>query len=189
MGVKQIPFNSNKAAETVALFIDLMLILGLEVTRSMSVLTGSDCISLYGETTWAGGWNGSDKPEGYCAGLSLDDEDKPPSFSMPAKRKKLPSVVTHQSAAFTLHILLPEAFVAGRKREEVIDIWRISMWRKIQLCLCIFLNIVLLCLSLWEWIKTQKFSIVMRDWKFSPAELVMLLHQAHLYTALTSFLK
>lgn len=55
MGVKQIPFNSNKAAETVALFIDLMLILGLEVTRSMSVLTGSDCISLYGETTWAGG--------------------------------------------------------------------------------------------------------------------------------------
>lgn len=93
MGVKQIPFNSNKAAETVALFIDLMLILGLEVTRSMSVLTGSDCISLYGETTWVGGgggWNGSDKPEGYCAGLSLDDEDKPPSFSMPAKKKKAP---------------------------------------------------------------------------------------------------
>lgn len=55
MGVKQIPFSSNKAAETVALFIDLMLILGLEVTRSMSVLTGSDCISLYGETTWWGG--------------------------------------------------------------------------------------------------------------------------------------
>lgn len=53
-GVKQIPFNSNKAAETVALFIDLMLILGLEVTRSMNVLTGSDCISLYGETTWVG---------------------------------------------------------------------------------------------------------------------------------------
>lgn len=148
MGVKQIPFNSNKAAETVALFIDLMLILGLGVTRSMSVLTGSDCISLYGETTWVGGgggWNGSDKPEGYCAGLSLDDEDKPPSFSMPAKRKKLPSVVTHQSAAFTLHILLPEAFVAGRKREEVVDIWRISMRREIHLYLCIFLNIQSFC--------------------------------------------
>lgn len=58
MGIKQIPFNSNKAAETVALLIDLMLILGLEVTRSMSVLTGSNCISLYGETTWVCVWGG-----------------------------------------------------------------------------------------------------------------------------------
>lgn len=82
--------STGMKLQTVAPSIDLMLIRGLEVTRSMSVLTGSDCISLYGETTCVCGgvtYN-RDKPEGHCAGLSLDDENKPPSFSMPAKMKK-----------------------------------------------------------------------------------------------------
>lgn len=43
--------STGMKLQTVAPSIDLMLIRGLEVTRSMSVLTGSDCISLYGETT------------------------------------------------------------------------------------------------------------------------------------------
>lgn len=56
MGVKRIPFKAaGKATETVALVIDLMLIPGLEVTSSTSVLTGKDCISLHGETTWKEG--------------------------------------------------------------------------------------------------------------------------------------
>lgn len=105
-------------------------------------------------------------------------------FLNASKKKNAPIGVTHQSAAFILHILLPDGFVARRKREEDIDSWRISMWREIQLYLCIFLNIVLFCLSLLEWKKKPKFSKVRWDSIFS-----LMFRQAHFYTALTSFLK
>lgn len=153
MGVKQIPFNSYKAAETVALFIDLMLMLGLEVTRSMSVLTGSDCISLYRETTWVGwgggGWNGSDKPEETVQDFDwmmrtnlhlshCQQKEKAPIGGDTSERGVLRSTFCYRM------LLLPDE--SGKRL--IFGEYRCG--EKFSFIFCIFLNIVLLCLSLWE---------------------------------------
>lgn len=147
---KWIHFNWNKAADKAARsccplhWLDADLRIGSEEIDERTDKY-RDGISLYGESTWTEegyGWYDRDKPGGDCAGLSLDGENRPPSFSMPTKQKKVPLGVTHHTL-FALHIVLLDCFVADQKQEEVIDIWRISMWREIQLYLSIILSIVI----------------------------------------------
>lgn len=63
---------------------------------------------------------------GYRAGLSLDAENRPPSFLMPTgeKSSRRGSRITHGLCST---LLLLDCLVADQKHEEVIDIWRISV--------------------------------------------------------------
>lgn len=99
--------------------------------------------------------------------------------------------VTHHTL-FVLHIVLLDCFVTDQKQEEVIDIWRISMWREIQLYLSIILSIVIRYFFSFEKNKSSGRLLQSEDgfFQFAPAAVVvMLFHQVHLYTALTPSLK
>lgn len=101
---KRIHFNWNKAADKAARgccplhWLDADLWIGMEEIDERTDKY-RDWISLYGESTWTEegyGWYDRDKPGGECAGLSLDGENRPPSFSMPTKQtKKAPAGWSH----------------------------------------------------------------------------------------------
>lgn len=142
LGVKRMPFNSNKAAdeaaEAGALVIDLML------KRSMSVLTGIETESAFMDNL-RGRKRETVEWQRQTWGIlcrTFTGWWEQTSIFPNANKKKLPLAVTRLTS-FALHIVLLDCFIAGQKQEDVTDIWRILMWREIQLYPWIILSIVI----------------------------------------------